>query len=188
MSLSFATTATTVASQRLLATPKRHDGAFIHKQLTLRLDSSHQTQSPALSKRNGSAAMALTLTHQAPIATLPVELLSYIFLLGAHTSDPATVDGGCSTHELGRDDISPCMTSSSTSPDVFASVNKHWRAVALGTPHLWTRIVVTIGDTMNDRSGPMFANASRYLSRSAKCPLDIFIDARDPDWDFSEVE
>ncbi|TBU57249.1 hypothetical protein BD310DRAFT_821883 [Dichomitus squalens] len=132
--------------------------------------------------------MVLTVTHRAPIASLPVELLSYIFLLGAHTPDPEHHEEGYSTDELTRGGISPCMSSSSTSPEVFASVNKHWRVVALGTPHLWTRIVVTIGDTMNDRGGPIFANASRYLARSAKCLLDIFIDARDPDWDFSEVD
>ena len=131
--------------------------------------------------------MALTLNHQAPIYRLPVELLSYIFLLGAHTPDPPHQDEEACTDDLGRDDISPCMSSSSTTPDVFASVSRHWRAVALGTPHLWTRIVVTIGDTMSDRA-TMFANASRCLSRSAKCPLDIFIDAGDPDWDFTEVE
>ena len=188
MSLSLTSTATTVASQRFLATPKRHDGDFALKQLTLRLDPrTHRTQDRLLSHRNGSAAMALTLNHQAPIYRLPVELLSYIFLLGAHTPDPPHQDEEACTDVLGRDDISPCMSSSSTTPDVFASVSRHWRAVALGTPHLWTRIVVTIGDTMSDRA-PMFANASRCLSRSAKCPLDIFIDARDPDWDFTEVE
>ena len=188
MSLSLTGTATTVASQRFLATPKRHDGDFALKQLTLRLDPcTHRTQARLLSHRSGSAAMAFTLNQQAPISRLPVELLSYIFLLGAHTTDPPNPDEEAFTDDLGRDDISPCMSSSSTTPDVFASVNRHWRAIALGTAHLWTRIVVTIGDTMNDRA-PMFANASRYLSRSAKCPLDIFIDARDPDWDFTEVE
>lgn len=124
----------------------------------------------------------------APIARLPVELLSYIFVLGAHTPDPERPSADeCGLGYESTDDISPCLASSSaTSPDVFAAVNRHWRSVAVATPQLWTRICVTIGDVM--RGGLPFAAVSRSVSRSGKCPLDIFIDARDPDWDFSETE
>ncbi|KAI0697935.1 hypothetical protein C8T65DRAFT_710283 [Cerioporus squamosus] len=124
--------------------------------------------------------------HQAPIAQLPVELLSYIFVLSAHTPDQEA--RGEDTQQEGGDDISPCLSSSSTTPDVLASVNRHWRRVALKTPQLWTRLCVTIGDVMYHKEGPMFAVVSRYLSRSGKCPLDVFVDARDPEWDFSESD
>ena len=125
-----------------------------------------------------------------PINTLPVELLSYIFVLSAHTPDPrASEEDTQREPEEGSDDISPCLSSSvSTTPDVLASVNRHWRGVALNTPQLWTRICVTIGDIIYCREGPMFSVVSRYLSRSGKSPLDVFVDARDPEWDFSETE
>ncbi|KAI0329330.1 hypothetical protein GY45DRAFT_1371639 [Cubamyces sp. BRFM 1775] len=139
------------------------------------------------------------MAPQAPIERLPVELLSYIFILGAHTPDPQDFDSesdatdGERTREghepFGEDEqaISPCIFSSSTPPDVFAAVNRHWREVALGTPKLWTRICVTIGDLQHNTSdGGWFPAVSRYVSRSRRCPLDIYIDARDPEWDFSE--
>ncbi|KAI0367309.1 hypothetical protein BV20DRAFT_950453 [Pilatotrama ljubarskyi] len=135
-------------------------------------------------------------THQAPIARLPVELLSYIFILGAHTPDASDAEGqggeasnvrDGSAHERGRD-ISPCMSCSSTPPEVFASVSRHWREVALGMPQLWTRICVTIGDLMHSGESKWFPAVSRYVRRSGQCPLDVYIDARDPDWDFSESD
>ena len=43
-------------------------------------------------------------------------------------------------------------------------------------------------DIIYCREGPMFSVVSRYLSRSGKSPLDVFVDARDPEWDFSETE
>ncbi|KAH9913681.1 uncharacterized protein BXZ73DRAFT_55393 [Epithele typhae] len=115
----------------------------------------------------------------APISRLPVELLSTIFLLTAHTPDQ-------DTDEEDQGSITPCLSLSSTTPDVLAAVCKHWREVALGTPRLWTRICVTIGDIVYSRRGEVFASAARYAARSSKCALDIFIDARDPEWDFSE--
>ncbi|KAI0653872.1 hypothetical protein C8Q70DRAFT_1048290 [Cubamyces menziesii] len=137
------------------------------------------------------------MASQAPIERLPVELLSYIFILAAHTPDPQDIDpnttegqrepegdGPCGENE---NEISPCVLSSSTPPDVFAAVNRHWRDVALGTPRLWTRICVTIGDLQHSSSDEEWLPAvSRYVSRSRRCPLDIYIDARDPEWDFSE--
>ncbi|KAI0828495.1 hypothetical protein BC628DRAFT_1316079 [Trametes gibbosa] len=135
-------------------------------------------------------------TYQAPIARLPVELLSYIFLLGAHTPDASDIEAegleghGSEANTTARDErggISPCMSSSSTTPDVFAAVSRHWRQVALGTPQLWTRLVVTVGD-IPCGSDDWFHAFRRYLSRSVRCPLDIYIDARDPEWDFSEYD
>ncbi len=140
-------------------------------------------------QRRGQLLQSTTMAHrvhQSPITQLPVELLSYIFVLSAHTPDPEVREED--SQEEGSDDISPCLSSSSTTPDVLASVNRHWRGVALNTPRLWTRLCVTIGDVMYHREGPMFSVVSRYVSRSGQCPLDIFVDARDPEWDFSESE
>ncbi|CDO76203.1 hypothetical protein BN946_scf184819.g3 [Trametes cinnabarina] len=130
-------------------------------------------------------------TYQAAVSRLPIELLSYIFILGAHTPDANAVeadDPGTRDARIGPEEISPCVSSSSTPPDVFAAVNKHWRAVAVGTPQLWCRVCVTIGDLMENASNGWCPMVSRYIARSGKCPLDVYIDARDPEWDFSEED
>ncbi|KAI0635350.1 hypothetical protein C8Q77DRAFT_1072572 [Trametes polyzona] len=179
---------TTVPTQHNAATATAPDAASRYKQLTLFLG-------PAQRHYPQPIRMA-SATYQAPIARLPVELLSYIFLLGAHTPDPEEAgladdapgglgEGSGSLHER-SDDISPCASSSSMPPDVFAAVCRHWREVALNTPQLWTRVCVTIGDLMHDEASGWFPAVSRYVSRSGRCPLDIYIDARDPEWDFSE--
>ena len=173
--MSCTATTTAVSSQRLLATRKQPDSDPTFKQFTLRLDSSiHPTSTSPRTE------MVPAPHRRPPIARLPVELLSDIFLLGAHAPDEDS--------QIREDDISPCLSSSSTSPDVFAAVCRHWRAVAIRTPQLWTRICITIGDIVYSRRGETFASVSRAVARSGKCPLDIFIDARDPDWDFSEAE
>ena len=177
MSRSCTTIATAVSSQRFLATQKpQPDSEPTFKHLTLRLESSiHRT--PSCAARPG---MVQTLHRRSPIACLPVEILSHIFLLAAHTPDEDV--------EPPEDEISPCLSSSSTSPSVLAAVCRHWREVAIATPRLWTRICVTIGDIMYRRRGGTFSAVSRSVARSGKCPLDILIDARDPEWDFSETE
>ena len=178
----------TVPTQRDIATATQQD-ATTHKQLTLRLDSGSSHVRPRRPR----------MASQAPIERLPIELLSYIFILGAHTPDLQDFDsdptegqsepGGYGPYGEDENVVSPCVLSSSTPPDVFAAVNRHWRAVALGTPKLWTRICVTIGDLQHGSSdGGWFPTVSRYVSRSRRCPLDIYIDARDPEWDFSEEE
>ncbi|KAI8973091.1 hypothetical protein BD414DRAFT_468727 [Trametes punicea] len=176
---------TTIPMQRDVATAMRIEST---KELTLRLEP-HLQQSFPPPNRMANAA------YQAPIERLPVELLSYIFVLGAHTPDPAELEAdspegsamGQGSELGGEEDISPCLSSSSTPPDVFAAVNRHWREVALATPQLWTRICVTIGDIVEDGAeGGWFPTVTRYVSRSRMCPLDVHIDARDPDWDFSE--
>ena len=191
MCRSLTATATTVASQRFLASPAWPEGEPEFKQLGLHLDPTSSPHSPQ--RRGWLLSQSTTMAHKkykAPITQLPVELLSYIFVLSAHTPDPrASEEDTQQEPEEGSDDISPCLSSSvSTTPDVLASVNRHWRGVALNTPQLWTRICVTIGDIMYCREGPMFSVVSRYLSRSGKSPLDVFVDARDPEWDFSETE
>ncbi len=183
----------TVPTQRDAATASTPDAASRFKQLILWLGAS-QRQAPSGPRSNRMA----NATYQAPIARLPVELLSYVFLLGAHTPDaddaeveedgPESSSGGDRSAHDGKEDISPCISSSSTPPDVFAAVNRHWREVALGTPQLWSRLCVTIGDLTRSGEGGWFPKVSRYVSRSGRCPLDVYIDARDPEWDFSENE
>ena len=174
--MSCTTTATsTVSSQRRFATRYQPDADSTYKPLTLRLDASTPLSAPY---SNHPERMVQVPYQRSPVAQLPVELLSYIFLLGAHTPDEDS--------ELIEDHITPCLSSSSTSPDVFAAVCKHWRSVALGTPQLWTRICVTIGDIIYIQN--TFSSVSRAVARSGKCRLDVFIDARDPEWDFSETE
>ena len=124
---------------------------------------------------------------------LPVELLSYIFVLGAdtgyeeHSSD--------SERELDLR-ISPCMTFSSRVRESIMSVCKRWRQIALSTPRLWTKVCVTVDDSRKAtqykaksvRGDFVFEGVEWDLSRSRCCPLDILIDARDPEWNFMEFE
>lgn len=101
-----------------------------------------------------------------PIHSLPVELLSNIF---AHTDMPL----------------------------VISTVNKQWRRIALNTPALWTTLCVTAEmiQAQEDHDLSLYTTGvfntghlTTYIHRSRKYPLDILIDARDPDWDFSEPE
>ncbi|OBZ77322.1 hypothetical protein A0H81_01661 [Grifola frondosa] len=124
-------------------------------------------------------------TLTSPISRLPVELLSYVLILAAHSGDARCGDEDGDPH--GRD-ISPCMACVPTLPDTIAAVSRHWRRVALSTPELWSRICITVGDVMDGEPERTFRTISRYLSRSGRFPLDILIDARDPEWDFSEYD
>jgi hypothetical protein len=122
-----------------------------------------------------------TTMHYRPIEKLPVELLSYIFLLGT-----------CTTEELAQDSdrTLPFTTENIRAPLVFSSVNKHWRNIALNTPTLWTSLCVT-AEMIDDQGDHCTFNPGHldtYIPRSRKYPLDILIDARDQDWDFSEPE
>ncbi|KAK2467634.1 hypothetical protein APHAL10511_000489 [Amanita phalloides] len=72
-----------------------------------------------------------------------------------------------------------CVFTLSDDPHILACVCKHWLRVARNTPRLWTRICVTTLD---------MRHAVASLALSKKYPLDILIDARDDEWDFSEPE
>jgi hypothetical protein len=131
----------------------------------------------------------LNTFYAPPIERLPVELLSYIFLLGAYaTEDLLEADGT---------ERNLSFTSESVkTPLVISSVNRHWRHVALNTPSLWTSLCVTAemvdaqpDHDMSSTTGVLnTGHLTTYLQRSHKYPLDILIDARDQDWDFSEPE
>ncbi|KDQ55415.1 hypothetical protein JAAARDRAFT_37438 [Jaapia argillacea MUCL 33604] len=137
--------------------------------------------------------------NAAPVNKLPVELLSYIFNLGTHSKDIRLEDRDEDEDE-GHLDFDPFCE---VFPHTVASVNRHWRRVALSTSTIWTNVCVTISDIVvgdGDDDGiwrtKAPARTSRLdtsrvdlqLIRSRSSPLDIIIDSRDPDWDFSEPE
>lgn len=130
--------------------------------------------------------------QKAPIHSLPVELLSYIFTLSAHTSFAQEDD----VVELSPTDF-PFDPANMLTTIAISGVSRYWREVALSTPALWTDICVSteIPDDEDEESrqlrNTMKPNARRlamYLARSGSAPIDILISARDPDWDFSETE
>ncbi|KAJ6598153.1 hypothetical protein DFH09DRAFT_1071199 [Mycena vulgaris] len=122
--------------------------------------------------------------HSPPIASLPVELLAYVFVLGTHGAPaPAPADdSGCP----------PFDADSVKAPLIYGSVCRHWRAVALSTPALYTSLCITPELLRPAPNGSADAEVldtrgiAAYLARSRACPLDILIDARDPDWDFDD--
>ncbi|KAF9261615.1 hypothetical protein L218DRAFT_904971 [Marasmius fiardii PR-910] len=133
--------------------------------------------------------MRWTSRSQPPIQRLPVELLSYIFVLGTH-SPP-----NHSASEQEPQEAPSFNADSVKTPLVFTAVNRHWRTVALNTPALWTSLCITVGslDGVTDTETPRApvlntSHVTTYLSLSRNYPLDILIDARDVDWDFCEPE
>ncbi|KAF8329250.1 hypothetical protein F5887DRAFT_1163467 [Amanita rubescens] len=111
---------------------------------------------------------------------LPVELLSYIFLFSAEPDNVANP-------------AAPFCSATVKTPLVLSSVSKHWRDVARNTPRLWTRICVTqellvSKPAFNRRIAIDTTHIRTCLALSRKCPLDILIDARDDEWDFTEPE
>lgn len=127
----------------------------------------------------------LNIRCTSAIQRLPVELLSYIFTLG--------------THSLDEDEDTSCPSFDAETiktPLILSQVNHHWRNIARNTPSLWTSICVTAelinaSDGLEPQRKQSHLDASHlttYLSLSRNYPLDILIDARDQDWDFSEPE
>ncbi|OJT12839.1 hypothetical protein TRAPUB_10674 [Trametes pubescens] len=87
-----------------------------------------------------------------PIHSLPVELLTTIFQLGVD-SDPIPDDQTRGEH---------------TFEVLVSHVCRHWRHVALHTPHLWT--------TVHFRTLAHMARGEVYLARNAHLPIDIYVD------------
>jgi hypothetical protein len=129
------------------------------------------------------------MEHTPPINRLPVELLSSIFFLAicVPAGDPADGDTPGAPDFINFDGMR-----------VIQCVDKHWRNVALDTPCLWANINVDLDmvDPPPDqdikgfpRSGPFKPQQlEMHIKRSRSYPLDIVIDARDPDWNFEEPE
>lgn len=133
-----------------------------------------------------SAMRSSTVFSQSPIYSLPLELLSYIFVLGAH-SPPDTLK-----YNSKRQELPPFNADSVKTPLIYSAVCRHWRTVALGTAALWTNICITAwsmemsGFEQEKRANLTHITSSLSLSRNY--PLNILLDARDIDWDFAEPE
>ncbi|KAJ4478840.1 hypothetical protein C8J55DRAFT_430091 [Lentinula edodes] len=127
-----------------------------------------------------------TVASQSPIHSLPLELLSYIFVLGAH-SPPDTPD-----NKIKRQEPPPFNADSVKTPLVYSTVCRHWRTVALGTAALWANICITAGSMemsgLEQEKRVNLTHLTSYLSLSKNYPLNILLDARDIDWDFAEPE
>jgi hypothetical protein len=114
------------------------------------------------------------LCAMSPAFELPVELLAYVFLLSAEPDaavNPTTVK----------------------TPLVLSSVCRRWRDVSRNTPRLWTRICVTRELLVRKhlRRTAVAVDTTHILislALSRNRPLEILIDARDDEWDFSEPE
>ena len=130
-----------------------------------------------------------------PISSLPVELLSEIFTLCAlSTAEPSSDDAKYSP---------PIVTTESLRATLLLSaVNRKWRDVVLHQSNLWSNLCITaelishrededgIFTSFSQKSPSRF-NASYItscLKRSRQCPINIFIDARDEEWNFTEAE
>ncbi|KII91249.1 hypothetical protein PLICRDRAFT_500736 [Plicaturopsis crispa FD-325 SS-3] len=87
------------------------------------------------------------INETAPIASLPNELLAYVFQL-CHISQPTIYDSLTTARDLSR-------------------VTAHWRTVAISMPHLWSSIYLT------EELPPDIL--SIYLQRSGTCLLDLIV-------------
>ncbi|KAI0954201.1 hypothetical protein AcV7_007498 [Taiwanofungus camphoratus] len=135
--------------------------------------------------------------QNSPIQHLPVELLSYIFVLSARTGETVPEDDPlyAKFKENKENFVSPCTLYSPVFPSLLAAVSRHWRHVALSTSELWSKVWMTADDVLDevaseseDSGAVSFRLARMFLPRSGNFPLDILLDARDPDWDFSEFD
>ncbi|KAF8657596.1 hypothetical protein AX16_002177 [Volvariella volvacea WC 439] len=121
------------------------------------------------------------LATTSPIDTLPVELLSYIFVLSTQTENAS--------------DRRPLFTSGTVkAAGVVCQVSRRWREIALNTPSLWANICVTIemvggrALTLEELQNQKVdtSTVELFLRLSRNVPLNILIDIRDPNWDFYE--
>lgn len=148
--------------------------------------------SPILTLRDNHFSTRMTTYCRpcpSPIDTLPLEILSHIFILATYTATSSSEES----------DSTPSFNAETVkSPLIIASVSRYWRRVALNTPRLWTSLCITMQMTrrVKDESSSRGNNSTatsldtrhitNYLSLSRKYPLDVLIDARDYEWDFVE--
>ncbi|KAF8888506.1 hypothetical protein CPB85DRAFT_281037 [Mucidula mucida] len=132
-----------------------------------------------------STGISYKLRPGIPVDSLPVELLSYIFALTA----PSPHTHGMTTDALFDVDLA-------RTPTRLSSVCRHWRRIAWETPTLWTTLSATIGSLheffvpQTGKRRTLFdtSHFSAYLKLSRNRPIDILIDARDPQYDFGEPD
>ncbi|KAG6860792.1 hypothetical protein C0995_007598 [Termitomyces sp. Mi166 len=109
------------------------------------------------------ARSSIYLPKSAAISRLPDELLSSILLFTTRNAE----------HRF-----ETIMT-----PIIVSQVSTHWRNVAISTAALWNTIILTF-----PTSKQQLSRAVTWLKRSRLAPLDIFLDFRDPSWDWDLAE
>jgi len=68
-------------------------------------------------------------------------------------------------------------------PDILSHVSSRWRTVSLNASALWSFVVVTFPFAPGQ-----IARAKTALIRSRDRPIDVYIDVRDPDWNWESDE
>ncbi|KAJ3510161.1 hypothetical protein NLJ89_g4837 [Agrocybe chaxingu] len=112
------------------------------------------------------------LHHDQLVRSLPIELVSRIFVHCLHSPPPPS---------LPEDDANAAHDARRPNPVslVLAAVCQRWRQIAFSTPHLWTVVCVRI-------SGPSIAHypqmTSEWLRRSGHLPiwLDVYEERLQP--------
>lgn len=103
----------------------------------------------------------LTAILNTTIHDLSPEILRSIFLLATnHFQDPF---------------------GSIVSSIILSHVSYGWREFAISIGSLWTSIILTFPISLNQLS-----RSTTWLWRSKQYPIDIFLDFRDPSWDWEE--
>ncbi|KAH0589892.1 hypothetical protein J132_06328 [Termitomyces sp. J132] len=102
-------------------------------------------------------------TQTSPVSRLPNELLSSIFLYAIRSTDD--------------------RFETVTTPIIASQVSTRWRDIAISTAKLWNTIILTY-----PTSKQQLSRAVTWLKRSKLAPLDIFLDFRDPSWDWDSAE
>ncbi|KAJ7447246.1 hypothetical protein FB451DRAFT_1054543 [Mycena latifolia] len=97
-----------------------------------------------------------------PIRRIPTEILTHIFML----SKPSIMDA----REM------DWYKALQGSPWVLGHISRHWRAVALASPTLWTSIIIRNTGTSEDLEPCSIPMLETQLVRSGNSPLDIIFD------------
>ena len=127
------------------------------------MDSWHMSKRPRTDVSNmPTSSVSLSPPRQSPpVHFLADELLSQIFTLATHAS--------CDRYDA------------ILYPIIISHVTSRWRQIALSTSSLWTSIILT-----HPSPWSQLWRTAEYLTRSRKRPLDLFLDFRDPSWNWQE--
>jgi hypothetical protein len=111
---------------------------------------------------------------------MPTEVMSMIFAMAA---EPDSNDNYRPSYHPSSEDWRVAET--------LSGVSRRWNAIALGTPEVWTRIVVDVDRLVMKANGKMGLHPrpmKRHLERSRTRMVDVLVDARDPNWDGKEQQ
>ncbi|KAL1661303.1 hypothetical protein GGF50DRAFT_118103 [Schizophyllum commune] len=103
-----------------------------------------------------------------PTHSLPVELLTHIFSLSLPPLDHHCLFGETFPPRKGGHD--PHIPSHLRTPEVLLEVCKYWRAVAINTPSLWTRVLIEDPECPQE-----LRRAAMHFKYSADLPLLLHI-------------